>query len=628
MAINKTINKRTNTHGAMRNCIEYVLRQDKTNELFTCVTGPYCHDEINYDLVYRTFLEEKKVWDKDSGRMYAHNIISWHKDEQITPEQALEFGKEFAENWFSGFQTLVAVHKDKDHIHCHLVTNSVSYEDGRKLHNTKKDLERMKQLTNQMCRERGLTVAEKGKHFDGSQIEKGEVIAWSKDKYNLFRQQVKESFVADCAMAVLKALENCISKEKFIEKMKQFGWNVNWTEKRKHITFQNQDGKKVRDSNLSKTFHLDISKEGLENEFNGNYERVRAEAERTNGADEELAGYYRQVEAACEGAGGVTGASDGRERRVTGEKSEDERVYPEISGKDTQAENGKQKLFFENHEMQEEMRKSNVKIQQMTAELSEMRKLNQSLQQSNDDLRNRNGLMSRSEQELLEEEIKDVRDRNSKLQIQVNQSSVEAVEQAQQKQEEAEKKVRTIQCQYNKLQENAETVKEKADQKIKSLKKEMKEKTSFWRMLYMVFVVFEIIKSTVVQNDLFACIKVLIRVWCRYVEWVIRPSELNIWGEKEYFSTEWSWCLRVMAIIIVVGVVIAGEMFVLKKIEQYRRVWDKYSMRLMVVSLEMIIVSGDVMRRFMPINLVVLFGIINIAVMEIRIYYRRANEIY
>ncbi|WP_242972181.1 relaxase/mobilization nuclease domain-containing protein [Mediterraneibacter gnavus] len=341
MAINKTINKRTNSHGAMRNCIEYVLRQDKTSELLTYVTGPYCHDEINYDLVYRTFLEEKKMWDKDSGRMYAHNIISWHKDEQITPEQALEFGKEFAENWFSGFQTLVAVHKDKDHIHCHLVTNSVSYEDGRKLHNTKKDLERMKQLTNQMCRERGLTVAEKGKHFDGSQVEKGEVIAWSKDKYNLFRQRVKDSFVADCAMAVLKALENCISKEKFIEKMKQFGWNVNWTEKRKHITFQNQDGKKVRDSNLSKTFHLDISKEDLENEFDRNYERMRVEAERTNGADEELAGYYRQVEAACEGAGGVTGASDGRERRVTGEKSEDERVYPEISGKDTQAENGK-----------------------------------------------------------------------------------------------------------------------------------------------------------------------------------------------------------------------------------------------------------------------------------------------
>mgnify|MGYP002561633351 FL=1 len=341
MAVNKTVNKRTNSHGAMRNCIEYVLRQDKTSEQLAYVTGPYCHDEINYDLVYRTFLEEKKLWNKDSGRMYAHNIISWHKDEQITPEQAFEFGKEFAEKWFQGFQTLVAVHKDKDHIHCHLVTNSVSYEDGKKLHTTKKDLERMKQFTNQMCRKRGLTVAEKGKHFDGSEIEKGEVIAWNKDKYNLFRQHAKDSFVADCAMAVLKALENCISKEKFIEKMKQFGWNVNWTEKRKHITFQNQEGKKVRDSNLFKTFHLDISKEGLENEFNGNRKKARDSANRDSRSDEELAGYYRQVEAACEGAGGVTGASDGRERRVTGEKSEDERVYPEISGKDTQAENGK-----------------------------------------------------------------------------------------------------------------------------------------------------------------------------------------------------------------------------------------------------------------------------------------------
>ena len=341
MAVNKTVNKRTNSHGAMRNCIEYVLRQDKTSEQLAYVTGPYCHDEINYDLVYRTFLEEKKLWNKDSGRMYAHNIISWHKDEQITPEQAFEFGKEFAEKWFQGFQTLVAVHKDKDHIHCHLVTNSVSYEDGKKLHTTKKDLERMKQFTNQMCRKRGLTVAEKGKHFDGSEIEKGEVIAWNKDKYNLFRQHAKDSFVADCAMAVLKALENCISKEKFIEKMKQFGWSVNWTEKRKHITFQNQDGKKVRDSNLSKTFHLDISKEALEYEFNGNYERTRAEAERTNGSDEEFAGYYRQVEAACEGAGRNAGESVVREGRVAGEKSEDERVYSGISGKDTQVENGK-----------------------------------------------------------------------------------------------------------------------------------------------------------------------------------------------------------------------------------------------------------------------------------------------
>ncbi len=40
MAINKTINKRTNTHGAMRNCIEYVLRQDKTKRIIYLCNRP------------------------------------------------------------------------------------------------------------------------------------------------------------------------------------------------------------------------------------------------------------------------------------------------------------------------------------------------------------------------------------------------------------------------------------------------------------------------------------------------------------------------------------------------------------------------------------------------------------
>ncbi len=380
----------------------------------------------------------------------------------------------------------MAVHKDKDHIHCHLVTNSVSYEDGRKLHNTKKDLERMKQLTNQMCRERGLSVAEKGKHFDGSQIEKGEVIAWSKDKYNLFRQQVKDSFVADCAMAVLKAMENCISKEKFIEKMKQFGWNVNWSEKRKHITFQNQDGKKVRDSNLSKTFHLDISKEGLENEFNGNYERIRAEAERTNGSDEELAVYYRQVEVACEGAGRNAGESDGGEGRITGEKSEDERVYPEIQERTHKLKMEKQNLFFENHEMQDEIRKLNDEIHRLTTELSETQKLNQSLQKNNDDLRNRNGLKSRSEQEQLEEEIKDVRDQNAKLQIQVNKSSVQAVDEAYRKQKEAEKQLQSLKYQAEQNRKIAEKEVQKLKKRIKLQSEKINEIKFFCGIGYIV----------------------------------------------------------------------------------------------------------------------------------------------
>ncbi|MDY4116085.1 MAG: relaxase/mobilization nuclease domain-containing protein [Blautia sp.] len=174
MAINKTINKRTNSHGAMRNCIEYVLREGKTDQHLVHIIGPYPYEEVNYDLVYQSFLEEKRLWGKDSGRMYAHNVISWHKDEKITPEQALEFGIAFAEKWFSGFQTVVSVHKDKDHIHCHLVTNSVSYENGKKLHNSRKDLERMKQLTNQMCPGNGgLLLLEKENILMAARLRRG-----------------------------------------------------------------------------------------------------------------------------------------------------------------------------------------------------------------------------------------------------------------------------------------------------------------------------------------------------------------------------------------------------------------------------------------------------------------------
>ena len=114
----------------MRNCIEYVLREDKTNRGLVYVTGPFSADEVTYDSVYQSFLEEKKLWGKDSGRMYAHNIISWHKEENLTLQQAFAFGKEFVEKWFDGFQTLIGVHKDRDHVHLHLVTNTVSYEDG------------------------------------------------------------------------------------------------------------------------------------------------------------------------------------------------------------------------------------------------------------------------------------------------------------------------------------------------------------------------------------------------------------------------------------------------------------------------------------------------------------------
>ena len=179
----------------------------------------------------------------------------------------------------------------------------------------------------------------------------------------------------------------------------------------------------------------------------------------------------------------------------------------------------KQKLFFENHEMQDEIRKLNDEIHRLTTELSETQKLNQSLQKNNDDLRNRNGLKSRSEQEQLEEEIKDVRDQNSKLQTQVNQSSVKAVEQAQQKQEEAEKQARQAEYQAEREKKRADMEIQKARRKAKSEMEDMKEIQFFWTWGYLCVIFFSLIQNGAFQRDLMQLIMLPVN-WCRkYAIW-------------------------------------------------------------------------------------------------------------
>lgn len=305
MAINKVVNKSTNSHAAMRNVLEYVLRDTKIKEGYVDISGPYAGETINYDEVYQTWLHEKRLWNKDSGRMYAHNIISFHKDEQVAPEQVLEIGKEFAERFFPAHQYVIGVHQDKDHLHCHIVTNSVSYLNGHKLHQTKRDLERQKAFTNNLCRERGLSVAEKGRHFDGSLIEPGEITSWSKDKYNLLINASKKSFVADCAIALLEVLPHSASREEFVSGMEAHGWSVQWEARRKHIVFKNKNGDKVRDSNIEKTFTgMEVNKEVLNHEFEKQNElrlaKLRADndRERTNA---ELRQYYAELESAAAG---------------------------------------------------------------------------------------------------------------------------------------------------------------------------------------------------------------------------------------------------------------------------------------------------------------------------------------
>ena len=304
MAINKVVNKSTKTHGAMRNVISYVLRDDKVREGYVDITGPYEPEKIDWDNVYQAFLREKRLWGKDSGRMYAHNIISFHKDEIVTPEVCTSIGRVFADRFFPEHQSLIGVHQDKDHLHIHIITNSVSFIDGRKLHQTKRDLERQKDFTNKLCRELGLSVTERGKHFDGSVMDEGEITAWNKDKYNLLRNEAKNSFIADCAISIMESVPESENRDGFIRAMAERGWTVNWQETRKHIVFVNAEGQKVRDSNISKTFNMDIGKEALLSEFK-RQAAFREDRLRDDQETRELDRYYADIEAAIQGAGAV-----------------------------------------------------------------------------------------------------------------------------------------------------------------------------------------------------------------------------------------------------------------------------------------------------------------------------------
>lgn len=136
----------------------------------------------------------------------------------------------------------------------------------------------------------------------------------------MLANESKDSYLTECGLAALDSMEQCESKEQFICNMKKRGWKVIWKDSRKNITFENEEGKKVRDKNLSKTFNLNITKEGLLNEFERQSKiRIRRES------DDELERYCREVEAII---GGDYGVAEERE----GEQCELEKGKAEVAG--------------------------------------------------------------------------------------------------------------------------------------------------------------------------------------------------------------------------------------------------------------------------------------------------------
>ena len=280
----------------------------------------------------------------------------------------------------------------------------------------------------------------------------------------------------------------------------------------------------------------------------------------------------------------------------------------------------KQKLFFENHEMQDEIRKLNDEIHRLTTELSETQKLNQSLQKNNDDLRNRNGLKSRSEQELLEEEIKDVRDQNSKLQMQVNKSSVEAVDEAQKKQKEAEKKMEQAESKVRNEKKRAELEIRKAKKEVKDRTENMKAIEYFWGMGYITVVLFEIIQNGAFQNDFIDFFRIPFMWYVRFCKWLVYPTYDNGFNQKIGYTGGEVWVIRILAIVAVLFIVGILMVIIMETIKQYKKMWNQISQMFLIGSLSGIAVIGDVIRGYLPVNLILLFVFVNMGIVLLRVY--------
>lgn len=106
----------------------------------------------------RQMMDTKETCGKTGGVQYYHVIQSF-KPGEVTPELALKIVKEFAEEQLPGFETVIAVHVDKSHIHAHLIFNSVNADTGKKYHsNSRSYYAKLRAASDRLCQKYGLSV--------------------------------------------------------------------------------------------------------------------------------------------------------------------------------------------------------------------------------------------------------------------------------------------------------------------------------------------------------------------------------------------------------------------------------------------------------------------------------------
>ena len=173
MAYDKIITVRSR----LDHCVDYVLNHEKTDmtavldyigraDKNTLPDGRSVLEtaiNCNLDSAYRDMQETKRRWGKPGGVLGYHLIHAFAPGE-VTPEQAHEIGVEFASRLLGDrYEAVVSTHLDRDHLHCHILFNSVSFVDGAKYKNTFKDyFGDIRGISNEVSRAHGLSVIEPG----------------------------------------------------------------------------------------------------------------------------------------------------------------------------------------------------------------------------------------------------------------------------------------------------------------------------------------------------------------------------------------------------------------------------------------------------------------------------------
>ena len=159
MAITKILNIQEsdgrNPASHLKNALEYIQNPDKTEE---CVLV----GSINClpDTAFEQMEETKNIFHKTGKRQGYHVIISFSPEEKVTAEQAMYVLEHFAKDVLGNdYEAVYAVHTDREHMHGHLIWNSVSMTTGKKYNSPKDNWKNhLQPITNKYCDELGLSI--------------------------------------------------------------------------------------------------------------------------------------------------------------------------------------------------------------------------------------------------------------------------------------------------------------------------------------------------------------------------------------------------------------------------------------------------------------------------------------